>query len=138
MLSFARTEAYDKNPLAEIRDRCHTRSVPVEGHLYGERVWFHDTRSPVRRMGVSAHAADSTMVISLWQGDICTGTFRLPAPEAARLISALAYGMTDAISGPGPDSGGGPSRLRLTWQRFLRRLFVRTSVETDTQLRLVK
>jgi len=43
-------------------------------------------------MGVSTHPVDSTMVISLWQGDVCTGTFRLPAHDAARLISTLAYG----------------------------------------------
>ena len=73
--------------------------MPVEGHLYGERVWFYDARGHVRRMGVSTHPADSTIVISLWQGDVCTGTFRLPAKDAARLISTLAYGMTEAIPG---------------------------------------
>ena len=40
----------------------------MEGHLYGDRVWFSDTRSPVRRMGISTHAVDSTIVISLVAG----------------------------------------------------------------------
>ena len=117
--------------------RCDTREVPVEGHLYGERVWFYDARGQVRRMGVSTHA-DSTMVISLWQGDVCTGTFRLPANDAARLISALAYGMTEAIPGQGlPDSEGGPSRLSQIWSRILRHL-VRSSGTTESHLRLLK
>lgn len=118
--------------------RCDNREVPVEGHLYGERVWFYDARGQVRRMGVSTHA-DSTMVISLWQGDACTGTFRLPANDAARLISTLAYGMTEAIPDQGPpDSEVGPSRLSQIWSRIWRRLFVRSSGTTETHLRLLK
>ena len=88
-----------RTPVAKEGRRCDNRPVPVEGHLYGERVWFHDARGHVRRMGVSTHPADSTVVISLWQGDVCTGTFRMPAKDAARLISTLAYGMTEAIPG---------------------------------------
>jgi hypothetical protein len=112
----------------------------VEGHLYGERTWFYDTRSPVRRMAVSAHDADSTMVISLWQGDSCTGTFRLPAPEAARLISTLAYGMTEAIAGSddGPPSEAGPPRLREVWSHFVRRVLSRPLGRPDSHLRLLK
>ena len=112
--------------------------MPVEGHLYGERVWFHDARGVVRRMGVSTHPADSTIVISLWQGDTCTGTFRLPANDAARLISTLAYGMTEAIPGQWPDSEVGPSRLGQLWSRFFRRVFVRSPGTTETHLRLLK
>jgi hypothetical protein len=59
--------------------------------MYGERTWFYDTRGAVRRMGVSTHPGDSTMAISLWQGDICTGTFRLPLET--RLASSLRWRM---------------------------------------------
>ena len=118
--------------------RCDNREVPVEGHLYGERVWFYDARGQVRRMGVSTHA-DSTMVISLWQGDVCTGTFRLPANDAARLISTLAYGMTEAIPDQRPpDSEVGPSRLSEIWSRIFRRVFVPSPGTTETDLRLLK
>jgi hypothetical protein len=89
-------------------------------------------------MGVSAHGTDSTMVISLWQGDQCTGTFRLPANEAARLISTLAYGMTETISDQGPPSNDGPEPLRKTLSRFVRRLLARAPVTTETHLRLLK
>ena len=112
----------------------------MEGHFYGERVWFHDTRSPVRRMGLSAHPVDSTMVLSLWQGDVCTGTFRLPAGEAARLISALAFGMTETIPGrgPGPDPGAGSKRDRRSWSAVARRLIARSPVRTSPHLRLLE
>jgi hypothetical protein len=111
--------------------------VLVEGHLYGDRVWFYDTRSAVRRMGVSTHPVDSTMVISLWQGDVCTGTFRLPAKDAARLISTLAYGMTEAFPAQRPSSHMEQSRFRRIWTQLFRRLFRRPPAETDSHLRLV-
>jgi hypothetical protein len=112
--------------------------VPVEGHLYGERVWFYDARGQVRRMGISTHPADSTVVISLWQGDVCTGTFRMPATDAARLISTLAYGMTETIPGQRPDSEVGPGRLGQLRSWFLRRVWVRSPGTTETHLRLLE
>jgi hypothetical protein len=108
----------------------------VEGHLYGERVWFSDTRSPVRRMGISTHPVDSTIVISLWQGDICTGTFRLPAKDAASVISTLAHGMAESVPEPGQDTDAASTRRHSRWSRFIHRLIVRRP--TDTRLRLVK
>jgi hypothetical protein len=110
----------------------------VEGHVYGDRVWFYDARGVVRRMGVSTHPADSTIVISFWQGDICTGTFRFPAEDAARLISTLAYGMTEAIPRERPDPGMGPSRLSRIWSRFVRRALAQTQGTTESHLRLLK
>ena len=114
-----------------------TPGVQVEGHLYGDRVWFYDTRSQVRRMGVSAHPVDDTMVISLWQGDFCTGTFRLPAHEAARLISTLAFGMTESMSPAGSGGEGPPAAPRQRWRQFLSSLFPRKSVTTESHLRLL-
>jgi hypothetical protein len=110
----------------------------ADGHLYGERVWFHDTRSPARRMGVSTHPFDSTVVISFWQGNACTGTFRLPVADAARLVSTLAFGMADAIPEEGDRSPGGPTRSSRTWWRLVRRLFVRAPATTRVPLRLLK
>ncbi len=106
--------------------------------MYGERVWFYDTRGTVRRMGVSAHAVDSTVVISLWQGDICTGTFRLSANDAAGLISTLAYGMTETLPRQPPDSGHTPNPLGQIWSRIYRRLSVRPSGPINNPLRLLK
>ena len=128
-----------ETPVAKTGFRCDNRFVPVEGHLYGERVWFYDTRGQVRRMGISGHPADSTMVISLWQGDVCTGTFRLPATDAARLISTLAYGMSESISDPPPaDSESRGSGVREAWGRFVRRVLVRSPRPGEAHLRLLR
>jgi hypothetical protein len=96
-----------------------------EGHgglPHGERTWFYDVRSPIRRMAVSTHEAEGITVVSLWQGDTCTGTFRLPLGESARLISTLAYGMAAGVAGkprtPRPVDQGSRS---LTWWRSLLR-----------------
>jgi hypothetical protein len=112
--------------------------VVVEGHLYGDRVWFHDMRGRVRRMGVSTHPTDSTVVISLWQGDTCTGTFQLPTKDAAKLISILAYGMSEAIGEEPPNVGGGGGRLGQLWSRLVRRLFARPQATTTGHLRLLE
>jgi hypothetical protein len=89
-------------------------------------------------MGVSTHPADSTIVISLWQGDTCTGTFRLPTKDAAGLISTLAYGMTDAIPDDVPDTDLAPGRRTSIWSRLFRRVIARSPRTTETSLRLLK
>jgi hypothetical protein len=89
-------------------------------------------------MGISTHPVDSTIVISLWQGDICTGTFRLPAREAAGVISALAYGMTEVLSTSGESPEVPSSRVGAWWLPFFRRLFRRAPAEADAPLRLLK
>jgi hypothetical protein len=48
-------------------------------------------------MAVSAHPTQGLVVISLWQGDTCTGTFRLPLADASRLIAALSDGMAEGL-----------------------------------------
>jgi hypothetical protein len=87
-------------------------------------------------MGISTHPVDSTIVISLWQGDICTGTFRLPAKDAASVISTLAYGLAESVPDPGHDPQVRATRRRSFWSRLVGRLFVRPPA--DAPLRLVK
>jgi hypothetical protein len=87
-------------------------------------------------MGISTHPVGSTIVISLWQGDICTGTFRLPAKDAASMISTLAHGMAESVPDPGDGPDVGATRRRSFWSRLVGRLFVRPP--TGTPLRLVK
>jgi hypothetical protein len=111
--------------------------VEAEGILLGERVWFHDTRSPARRMGVSTHPYDATVVISFWQGDACTGTFRLPVAESARLISTLAYGMAEGLPEDGTPRPGATSGAR-RWLRELLARFGRTPPPPGGHLRLLK
>jgi hypothetical protein len=89
-------------------------------------------------MGVSTHPFDSTVVISFWQGNSCTGTFRLPVADAARLISTLAYGMSGAIDEvrAGTDVPPGPPLRK--WVAFWRRVFRPVPAEIRTPLRLLK
>ena len=86
-------------------------AVAERSLLFGERAWFYDTRSPARRMAVSAHPAEGVFVISFWQGDSCTGTFRLPLADADSVITVLARGMAGGLP-PNPDPAG-ESTLRL-------------------------
>lgn len=60
----------------------HERPLP--------RAQFADTRTPVRRLQATWHADEQTIVFSLWQGDRCTATFRMPVQDAPRLIALLA------------------------------------------------
>jgi hypothetical protein len=84
--------------------------VAEEGLVLGDRVWFADPRTPSRRLAVSSHPEAGVVVLSLWQDDRCTGTFRLPVDDAATLVDALTAGMT--ASPPPPTPSPSPSLLR--------------------------
>jgi hypothetical protein len=84
--------------------------VAEEGLLGAGRRWFADKRSPARRLAVSSHPELGVVVLSLWKGDRCTGTFRLPVADAAELVAALTEGM---VEGPPPEPfSPSPSLLR--------------------------
>lgn len=65
--------------------------LPVAGEL------FLDTRGSGRALRVSWHhlGADQTdlVVLSLWRGGTCTGSFRLAAADVPRLVDALHEGL---------------------------------------------
>jgi hypothetical protein len=103
-----------------------------------QRVWFDDPRSPQRRMSVSIHSSEGVAVVSLWHGDTCSGTFRLPIAEAARLISALAQAMAASLAIPSEGSGP-PDRGR--WQSlatWLQRRVRRPTSNVASGLRILK
>lgn len=83
--------------------------MAITGRLpAAQRVWFSDPRTPDRRMCVSAHPEQRIAVISLWQGQTCSGTFRLPIADAARVISVLADTMAAGVVEP-PAPGARPT-----------------------------
>src|SRR6201982_4308638 len=53
---------------------------------------FFDVRGDSRSMRLSWYADTGVAVFSIWQGDTCTGTFRLPIPELPRMVEALTQG----------------------------------------------
>jgi hypothetical protein len=53
---------------------------------------FFDVRGNSRSMRLSWYADTGVAVFSIWQGGTCTGTFRLPMDDLARMIEALRRG----------------------------------------------
>jgi hypothetical protein len=57
--------------------------LPREGEV------FFDVRGDARSMRLSWYADSRVAVFSIWQGGRCTGTFRLPFADLARMIQTL-------------------------------------------------
>jgi hypothetical protein len=53
---------------------------------------FFDVRGDSRSMRLSWYADTGVAVFSIWQGGTCTGTFRLPMDDLARMIESLHRG----------------------------------------------
>lgn len=79
---------------------------------------FTDTRGGGdRTMRVSWHPERDAVVLSLWAGTVCRGSFRMAVDDLPRLLSLLAEITTvaapPACSAPGgppaPDAAAGPS-----------------------------
>ena len=54
---------------------------------------FLDDRGPHRTLRLSWHHEDGLVVLSLWRGGLCTGTFRLEIDEVPALIQVLKGGL---------------------------------------------
>jgi hypothetical protein len=57
---------------------------------------FLDTRGAGRALRVSWHAEADVVVLSLWTGATCTGTFRLAVEEVPDLVDALRAGLSQS------------------------------------------
>ncbi len=55
--------------------------------------YFLDTRGDARSMRVRWHHRDGLVVLSLWRGEECTGTFRLDIDEVPTLVEMLRSGL---------------------------------------------
>lgn len=64
-------------------------------------------------MKASWHPEIGVVLLSLWQGDHCTGTFRLPIADAAGLMHLLVDALAEAPPPPEP-----PARPSL-WARLV-------------------
>lgn len=60
---------------------------------------FFDVRGEARSMRLSWYADSAIAVFSIWQGNRCTGTFRLPFGDLARMVETLQ-------AGPQPQANG--------------------------------
>ena len=73
--------------------------LPREGEV------FFDVRGAARSMRLSWYADSAVAVFSIWQAGRCTGTFRLPFSDLARMVQTLTHG-------PRPEAGGTTRRAR--------------------------
>lgn len=116
----------------EVSRKLHTYGMAERDAVFDRQEWFIDSRGENRRMRMSWHAEDGLVVLSLWQGSACTGTFRMPVQDAARLISALAGSLADAARPPA-QAGTPPKR----WADAFRGWFRRRPSATILPLRIV-
>src|SRR5215471_11343235 len=69
---------------------------------------FFDVRGSSRSMRVSWYGDTGVAVFSIWQGGRCTGTFRLPVDDLARMVDTLRGGPDGELASPdGPDATRG-------------------------------
>lgn len=55
--------------------------------------FFLDARGGARSLRVRWHREENLVVLSLWRGDECSGSFRLTVEEVPPLIEALRAGL---------------------------------------------
>ena len=88
----------------------HARSVENTSALSGRRDMFLDERGTGLR--VSWHPERDLVVLSVWQGDGCIGTFRMSVQDIPRLSGLLAAALGDWVDQTGvPPGSGGPGFL---------------------------
>src|SRR5450755_473809 len=59
---------------------------------------FFDIRGSSRSMRLSWYADTGVAVFSIWQGGMCTGTFRLPIDDLPRMVETLRSGPGARVS----------------------------------------
>lgn len=72
---------------------------------------FTDTRGSDRTMRVSWHPERGAVVLSLWAGTVCRGSFRMAADDLPRLMSLLTEitAVAPAAAPPAHAAPGGPA-----------------------------
>jgi hypothetical protein len=63
-------------------------------------VLIRDARGNGHHLRATWHAESRQFVVSTWNDDVCTGTARLAAGDAAQLVSLLVGGLADAARRP--------------------------------------
>jgi hypothetical protein len=61
---------------------------------------FVDQRGQARAMRLAWHTEADVVVLSLWQADRCTGSFRLAIADVPRFVQALVDGLGAVAASP--------------------------------------
>jgi hypothetical protein len=72
---------------------ARTVALPVRGEV------LLDARDAGRALRVSWHHEDELVVLSLWRGHKCTGTFQLAADDVPAFVQALTDGLAEGNGG---------------------------------------
>lgn len=85
--------------------------IPLPARGY----WAWDARGEGRAVRVSTHGETGVLNVSLWRGEVCVGTVRLPPDEVSRLVAGLTAGLAQLADRPVPEQqdGAGPDGARL-------------------------
>ncbi|SDS76271.1 hypothetical protein SAMN04488570_2631 [Nocardioides scoriae] len=65
-------------------------------HLPHGSACFADDRGEGRLLRATWHHREDLVVLSLWRGEECTATFRLPHDQVAALVATLQAGLDPA------------------------------------------
>ncbi|MFI6496310.1 hypothetical protein [Nonomuraea typhae] len=68
---------------------------------------FFDARGQERCLRVTWH--EGTLVLSLWRGEMCTASFRMPMDDVGRLLDTLDEGFAEAAGEQAAVADGGPA-----------------------------
>ena len=65
---------------------------------------FFDHQRPDRSLRISRHPDAGVVVLSIWNGGVCQGTFQLPGDQVDMFVEALRHTPQPAVvPGPGPE-----------------------------------
>jgi hypothetical protein len=82
----------------------------AKGVGVGDRAWFAEDDRPDRGLALHARPARGHVNLSVWDGSVCRGTFRLPAADIPRLVDELTAALR-AATGADPPADTGILRL---------------------------
>jgi hypothetical protein len=94
-----RREVAAKAGLESRGGNAHAGPVENSGALSARRDMFLDERGAGLR--VTWHPERDLVVLSVWQGDRCVGTFRMLVQDVPRLSGLLAAALGDWVGDPG-------------------------------------
>jgi len=86
-----------------LMEQAEVVAFPARGEV------FLDHRGEARALRLAWHTEADVVVLSLWQADRCSGTFRLALEDVPRFVAALVEGLGAAANLPAAQA----ARLRM-------------------------